>query len=368
MVYQVTDFVAICNQVLEVAFGSIQISGELASFKVSKNKWLFFNIKDQYSSLRCFGTVNELPGPLEDGMTVIISGTPKLHPKYGFSVTVQSIRLSGEGSIKKAQVLLEQKLAKEGLFDTTRKRTLPFAPTKVGLISSSESAGYTDFMKIVNERWSGLEIKLIDVLVQGEDSPKQIIQAVDYFNQHHPEIEVLVITRGGGGDDDLQTFNHEGVVRAISASRILTMVAIGHEKDVTLAERVADVRASTPSNCAQLLVPDKLVELEKLLAVKDQLEVGVLQNLAQWANNLQKAGQQLSENTFVSLQQQSSSLALRSQILEAFNPTVALKRGYAILRLNNRVIKSVRSLRLGQMVGLELYDGQAEATITSIAG
>jgi len=146
-IFSVSDFVASTNQTLEFAYPSVQIEGELANFKVSKNKWVYFDLKDESSSIRCFGTVYMLPGPLEDGMVVRLRGNPRLHPQYGFSVNVQTLQPIGAGAIRRASNLLQAKLAAEGLFDDDRKRGLPYPPQRIGLIASKESAAFADFVK-----------------------------------------------------------------------------------------------------------------------------------------------------------------------------------------------------------------------------
>ena len=140
----VSDFVAIVNQTLEMAIGSVAVVGELANFRVSKNRWVYFDLKDERSSIRCFGTVYMLPGPLEDGMMLEVRGTPRLHDQFGFSFNVQSIRPVGEGSLRKAAELLMAKLQEEGLFSDERKRSLPYPPQRIGLVTSAESAAYAD--------------------------------------------------------------------------------------------------------------------------------------------------------------------------------------------------------------------------------
>ena len=231
--------------------------GEVASFKVNQGKWVFFDIKDASGSVGCFMSLFQLRVPIEDGMKVVIRATPKLTAWGKFSVTVQSIRPSGEGSLKKSFELLKAKLDKEGLFSPDRKRQLPEIPEHVAVISSTSAAGYADFMKILDDRWGGLKVDVAHVQVQGESAPEQMIRAITYFNQCEILPEVLVIIRGGGSADDLSAFNDEPLVRAIAASRIPTLVGVGHEVDVSLADMVADVRAATPSNAAQLLVPDR---------------------------------------------------------------------------------------------------------------
>src|SRR5579864_1836422 len=196
LVVSVSEFVALLNQTLEFAYPNVTIAGELSDFRVSKNKWVYFNLKDEFASVKFFGSVYQLPGPLEDGLLLEVRGMPQLHPLYGFSVNVQNIRPVGEGSIRRAAALLQAKLAREGLFDESRKRPLPYPPQHIGLITSSEAAAYSDFMKILNARWQGLTIDFIDVAVQGEQAVGQIVEAIEHFNTLAEPPEVLVITRG----------------------------------------------------------------------------------------------------------------------------------------------------------------------------
>ena len=202
LVLSVSEFVAVLNQTLEYAYPNVVVTGELANFRVSKNRWVYFDLKDDEASVKFFGTVYQLPGPLENGMMLAVSGMPRLHPLYGFSVTVVSIKPVGEGSIKKAAELLQAKLTKEGLFDPERKRPLPYPPTHIGLITSAESAAYRDFIKVLGARWGGIHISLIDVQAQGEAAPAQLVAAIEQFNQIAEPPEVLVITRGGGSAEE----------------------------------------------------------------------------------------------------------------------------------------------------------------------
>jgi exodeoxyribonuclease VII large subunit len=358
----VTDFVAVFNQTLEYAYPSVTIVGELSNLRVSKGRWVYFDLKDDYSSVKFFGTIQQLSGPLEDGMMLQVRGVPRLHNVFGFSVNVQFITPVGEGSLKKAASLLEAQLKKEGLFDDSRKRAVPFAPQKIGLITSGESAAYTDFIKILNARWGGVEILLADVQVQGEPAVGQISRAIDYFNEHE-QVDVLVITRGGGSADDLAVFSTEQVVRAVAASRTPTLVAIGHEIDISLAELVADKRASTPSNAAELLVPDKSSEKEIINRMAYQSSLVVLQNL-----NNQK---QYNSVTLSDISQEIERLFLKNRhelqsfktIARALSPAAVLARGYAIVRdINGDVIGS-RKMTVGQEIKLELQTQSVRATI-----
>jgi len=364
--FTVSEFVAVLNQTLEFAYPDVTVTGEIANFRVSKNRWVYFDLKDDQATVRFFGTVYQLPGPLEDGLTVAVHGAPRLHPQYGFSVTIQRIQPVGEGSIKKAAKLLEAKLAAEGLFEEARKRRLPYPPASVGLITSGESAAYRDFVKIINARWSGLEITLIDVQVQGEASPQQVAQAIRQFNQLAIAPEVLVITRGGGSAEDLQAFSTELVTRAVAASRIPTVVAIGHEVDVSLAELAADRRASTPSNAAELLVPDRQAlrtalqdQRMHLAHFAERTAHEARRELKVWRETLQGSVSQLTT-------QAREQLTLRSQLLQAFNPQAALTRGYALIRKGKTVVRSGREITAGDEITVQLHDAQLTTHVKRI--
>jgi exodeoxyribonuclease VII large subunit len=253
----VSDFIALTNQTLEFAYPSVEVEGEVASFKVNQGKFVFFDLKDQAGSVGCFMTLWQLRTPIEDGMKVVVVATPKLTPWGKFSLTVRAVRPSGEGNLKKSFELLKAKLDKEGLFSPARKRALPALVQHVAVISSTQAAGYADFIKILNDRWGGLEVEVAHVQVQGATAPDQIIRALQYFNMREELPQVVVIVRGGGSADDLSAFNDEQLVREIAASRIPTLVGVGHEIDMSLADMVADVRAATPSNAAQILTPDR---------------------------------------------------------------------------------------------------------------
>jgi exodeoxyribonuclease VII large subunit len=364
--FTVSEFVAVLNQTLEYAYPGVTITGEIANFRVSKNRWVYFDLKDEGAMVRFFGTVYQMPGPLEDGMMVAVRGVPRLHQQYGFSVTVQSIQPVGEGSIKKAAKLLEAKLAAEGLFDEERKRSLPYPPQHIGLVTSAESAAYRDFIKIMSARWGDVQITLIDVQVQGEASPAQVVQAIEQFNRLANLPDMIVVTRGGGSAEDLQAFSTEQVTRAVAASRIPTLVAIGHEVDVSLAELAADRRASTPSNAAELLVPDRtsvmndlgrhrqrLAQLAERSIYDHRRELKVLQA------TLQASAQQLVLSA-------RSQLTLRSQVLQAFNPQTVLDRGYALVRQGKTVIHSGRQLKVGDMLQIDLRDAELTSEVKGI--
>lgn len=367
VVFGVSDFVALVNQTLEFAYSQVTIVGELANFKVSKNKWVYFDLKDEFASVHFFGTVYTLPGPLEDGMVLEVRGSPRLHPQFGFSVTVQSLRPVGKGSIKRAARLLEAKLRAEGLFDSLRKRPLPYPPASVGVITSKESAAYSDFIKILGQRWRGLDLQLIDVQVQGEAADGQIIAAIEHFNQLAVPPEVLVLMRGGGSTDDLRAFSSEPVTRAVAASRIPTLVAIGHETDMSLAEQAADLRASTPSNAAELLVPDRHDVKRQLRHQTDMLNTVVDKLLVERRGQLRVQQEQLEQLVHSLLAATRQHLEARRQLVTALSPTAALRRGYAVVRnQKGYAVRSGRELAIGEAVAVQFSDTVAGMQVTSV--
>ncbi len=366
LVLSVSEFVAVLNQTLEYAYPNVTITGELANFRVSKNRWVYFDLKDAESSVKFFGTIYQLSGPLEDGMMLAVSGMPRLHPLYGFSVNVTSMRPVGEGSIKKAAALLQEKLAAEGLFDPERKRALPYPPAHIGLITSGESAAYRDFVKVLAARWGGIKISLIDVQVQGEAAPAQLVSAIEQFNESGEPPEVLVITRGGGSAEDLQAFSTEHVTRAVAASRIPTIVAIGHEVDISLAELAADQRASTPSNAAELLVPDRRAVLAGLKAYEERLTREAQQVVSSAASSLKVSGEVLHDTTERLVREAQQQLSLKQQLLRAFDPQAALQRGYALVRFDGSLVHSGTQIKAGDSVEMKLSDARVTAQVKSV--
>lgn len=330
--FSVSDFIALTNQTLEYAYPTVEVEGEVSSFKVNQGKFIFFDIKDAGASVGCFMTVWQLRIPVEDGMKVIVTATPKLTQWGKFSLTVRAIRPSGEGSLKKSFELLKAKLDQEGLFAPERKRLLPTIPRHVAVISSTQAAGYADFMKIIDDRWGGVQIDVAHVQVQGADAPDQMIRALNYINTRDILPEVIVIIRGGGSADDLSAFNDEPLVRAVAASRVPTLVGVGHEVDTSLVDMVADVRAATPSNAAQLLVPDRQ---EYIRQVRRRV-VGLLPRVEQSINYQQQTVQDIIVGVVQKIDQHVDQRIQRitsvRQILAELDPNKVLERGYALIR------------------------------------
>jgi exodeoxyribonuclease VII large subunit len=296
-------------------------------------------------------------------MLLKVRGVPRLHERYGFNVVFNSISPTGSGSIKRANELLVAKLESEGLFAPERKRSLPYPPNKVGLITSYKSAAFTDFKRILNNRWSGVEVDCYDVNVQGDQAPGEIIQAIDFFSSLSIPPEALVVIRGGGSPEDLATFNNEQVVRAVAGSRVPTLVAIGHESDVSLAELAADARASTPSNAAEIIVPDKKVIIHQLQKLPEQLSDYVEGKVRRSSGILGDVKNQMAELAKARINRELTSLERRLGLIKALSPKDILKRGFAIVR-RGHTVSDGHGLKPGSIVTIELYLTKLEASIT----
>lgn len=355
-VYSVSDFQAVCNQIMETAFTGVIVEGEVSSFKLNQNKYVFFDLKDEQASVGCFMMSFALRFPIEDGMRVRVRAVPKLTKWGKFSLTVQAIAPVGEGSIKKSLELLKKKLAAEGLFDKTKKRPLPDNIQKIGVISSTQAAGYADFCKILNERWGGLTVLVAHTQVQGMAAADQIIRALNYFNEHG-EVDVIAVIRGGGSADDLAVFNDEALVRAIAASRIPVITGIGHEVDESLCDLVADMVASTPSNAAQMLTRDRREIAENVRSdikrINNLLNTKIDEITGVNRTEIIRVGQEIERK--IELFEQD--ILAQRKILEQLNPERVLERGYALVR---------GDILVGAEVDIVMTNRDIKAKITEI--
>lgn len=351
-----TTLIAAMNQTLEYAYEGALLVGEVASYKVNQGKWVFFDLKDEESSISCFMSIYQLRVPLEDGMKIAVRGVPKVTKWGKFSFTVSAIKPVGDGSIKKAFELLKKKLSDEGLFAPEKKRELPKDLTKLGVISSTGAAGYADFVKILNARWGGIHVQVAHTQVQGMDAPDQIIRALKYFNERS-EVQVIAILRGGGSADDLSCFNDEELVRAIAASKIPVITGIGHEVDESLADLAADVRASTPSNAAEMLTPDReavgyTVDMSVSRAesiIYNKIDAA-LERVDQPFDNIRRFIKQ-------KIDFYHNMLFQKVKILEALNPEKVLRQGYAILS---------GKVSPGSVVNITTFDKEITAEVKEI--
>lgn len=376
-----SEIVAVINETLEYSFSSVLIEGEVASFKVNQGKWIFFDLKDDETSIGCFMPLWSLKMPIEDGMKVVVRGVPKLTRWGKFSFIVSAVQPVGEGNLKKSFEMLKKKLEEEGLFDETKKRPLPEDLERLGVISSTAAAGYADFIKILNARWGGIKVSVAHTQVQGLDAAEQIIRALRYFNERN-EVQVIAILRGGGSADDLAVFNNEDLVRAVAASKIPVIAGIGHEVDVSLVDLAADKRASTPSNAAELLVRDRKAEEEKIRKALNRTRQVILQEIERAEKNNSSKIERISrslnekyilpvlretENKIYNIQQKikneisryDNELKHKIKLLETLNPEKVLKQGYAILS---------GDVTLGSVVKITTLDKEIKAEVKEING
>ncbi|MBQ7802916.1 exodeoxyribonuclease VII large subunit [Candidatus Saccharibacteria bacterium] len=353
--FSVTEFLEVCNQTLDYAFANVEVEGEVANFKVSKGRWVFFDLKDHDSTIPCFLTIFQLRTTIRDGMKVIVGGAPRLTSVGRFSLTASHVQPVGEGNIKKAFELLKAKLERQGVFDPKRKRPLPSDLRSLGVISSVTAAGYTDFIKILNERWGGLDIWVANCGVQGLSAADEIIRAIEFFNVKG-NVDIIAIVRGGGSADDLALFNDELLAKKIASSRIPIITGIGHEVDESLADLAADVRASTPTNAAELLTRDKNAELwriyDNLAALEKYLE-NFLENLSETnRNKLASVSLEISHKIDAELEK----IAHSKKLLASMNPEEVLKQGYSILSGKISPGSLVEITTLDKLIKAEIKD------------
>jgi exodeoxyribonuclease VII large subunit len=297
----------------------------------------------------------------------------------------------GEGALKRAYELLKTKLQREGLFDASRKRPLPRFPERIGLITSRDAAAYGDFLRILNNRWSGTRVLFHHVHVQGREAVSDILEAFDAFDALEAfdtlsRPDVLVLTRGGGGLEDLHAFNDEQVARAIYASRIPVVCAVGHERDESLCDFVADVRASTPSNAAERVVPSReevlyeigtlaehfSVAMEEAIRERTQVIDKATQNVsfmvARQKDRLGRVSESLQERVTTWRARLKERLVSHVRVLQELNPKCVLSRGYSIVRSAGHVLTNVSMLEVGSEIQVQFATGSADAQVCRVNG
>ena len=350
-----SDFVALVNQGLEHILAYVVLEGEVADIQIRRGRWVYLKIKDSGAVVDCFGTAQLLPGPIQAGVMLKLTGRPKLHPQFGFSLQLYSLQPVGKGSIIQTQQLLHQQLLKEGLLAAERKRPLPYPPTNIALVTSSEGAAIADFLKIIENHWPYLLVNTYDVSVQGEAAVGELCQAFASINQCY--YDAVVVIRGGGSSEDLAVFNHEQVVRAIAGSRSPTLVAIGHQPDETLAELVADRRASTPSSAAEVLVPtaagvSRLLD-RQAITINNRLDDAIRMTFEAQASLATKLANAVDRI----LQTEQRDLQLLEAKLSRLSPNFTLKRGYSLVKRSGKLISRSQQLRSNDSIELVFFDG-----------
>ena len=378
----------------DLSLSELCVRGELSNYKVYPSGHHYFTLKDRESSLRCVmfkSSAAKLRFQPENGMGVSVWGSISVYPRDGaYQLYCNAIVPEGMGDLQIAFEQLKEKLSAEGLFDRSFKKPLPAFPERIAIVTSAAGAAIHDMIRILGQRWPMSKVLLLPVRVQGVEAPAEIAGAIRYANEFSLA-DVIITGRGGGSLEDLWAFNDERVARAIFASRIPVISAVGHEPDVTISDYVADVRASTPSNAAELAVPDwrEMAETldnlqirstqamqKKLLRLQERL--GALQKkpvLTDPAAHIENRRRNLSHLQDRLCAAGERSLARRRQdfvrlaaSLDAMSPLRVLSRGYSIaVNSQGESIRSVKELSPGQAMRVNFSDGFADCLVESVS-
>lgn len=391
----VSQLTAQIKGLLENQFTSVWVSGEISNFSRPQSGHCYFTLKDDQAQIRAVmwrGAAARLKFNLADGLDVICRGHLDVYaPRGSYQLVVDELQPKGVGALELALRKLREKLAAEGLFDAARKRPLPAFPKRVAFVTSPTGAAIHDFLQVLGRRWRGVDVLVIPARVQGEGSVQEIVAGIKLANRMLPRPDVLVVGRGGGSLEDLWSFNEEAVVRAIAASRIPTVSAVGHEIDVTLADLVADVRALTPSEAAERIVPAADEISTRVRSYQQRLRHAAQRRVAwlrarfdgvasqrpfrrpfELIHDRNRRLDELAVHGQRSLrrlvQDRASRLSLLAGKVESLSPLAVLARGYTITQDVNtqKVLKSVDGLRVGDLIATRLVDGEAVSRVERI--
>ena len=377
----------------DALLGSIAVRGEISNYKVYPSGHHYFTLKDENSSLKCVmfkGNAMRLRFRPDNGVKVIAMGKVSVYPRDGvYQLYCTAMAMDGVGDLYAAFEQLKAKLAAQGLFDPAHKKSLPKFPGTIGIVTSSAGAAVHDMLRILRKRYPLVQVRLFPVRVQGVEAPDEIAAAIRYAN-YHQLADLLIVGRGGGSIEDLWAFNDERVAYAIYESNIPVISAVGHEPDVTISDYVADLRAATPSNAAELAVQDRQA-LEQNLdsisaamanamnrqikAARQHLDVltqsAALQSPAGYIQQRQKS-LELLQNRLIAAQNQCINRSNQRYIaltakLDAMSPLKVLTRGYAMVQAeDDTVIRSVSQVQTGDQIGISFSDGKLFATVTDV--
>ena len=394
-IYSVSELNELIKELFDETplFLQIAVRGELSNYKIYPSGHHYFTLKDSESSLKCVmfkSSALKLRFKPENGMSVTAFGRVSVYPRDGaYQLYCTGIMPEGTGDLQVAFEQLKKKLDEEGLFDASHKKPLPLYPEKIAVITSSAGAAVHDMIRILSHRWPMTKVLLLPVRVQGSEAPAEIAGAIRYANRH--ALADLIITgRGGGSIEDLWAFNDERVARAIYASSIPVISAVGHEPDVTISDYVADRRASTPSNAAEIAVPDASEERTALesygirasQAIDKQVKHlrtelkslstrRVMQDAGAYLDDrrieLDHMRDKLAASMEAQLAQKTREQAGLAAALDAMSPLRVLMRGYAIAaKESGETVRSVKQLQSGQSLRLRVSDGSAKCTVNEI--
>ncbi len=370
------------------AFSNIWIKGEISNFKLHFSGHIYMTLKDDGGVLRAVmfkGSAQKLPFVPENGMKVLARGRISVYERDGgYQLYVEEMQPDGIGALHMAFEQLKKRLEAEGLFDAKHKKPIPKFPETVGVVTAATGAAVRDIINVISRRYPKVKILLYPALVQGEGAAEDVARGIAYFNEHKCA-DVLIVGRGGGSIGDLWAFNEEVTARAIFASEIPVVSAVGHEVDFTIADFVADLRAPTPSAAAELVVPSALEVKERIGALSVRALNGVRGKLQ--ARRLMIARLKLPNPTgriadsrldvdallkrlaraqTVHLQSQRKRLEAGAGKLQAMSPLAVLGRGYSIAKRDGKSVKSVSEIQSGDALTVLLADGSAECLVKEV--
>ena len=370
-IYKVSQLNAKIKGIIESGFGQdyIWLEGEVSNFRgnYSSGHW-YFTIKDETSQVSavCFKWANQhikfIP---EDGKEFIFCGQVNVYEKQGtYQVNIRYIEPKGKGAQALALEQLKEKLQLEGLFAIEKKRPLPFLSGKIGVATSPTGAAIKDIIKVIGRRYKNTEIIISPTRVQGNEAPKEIVRALDRL-YGIPDLDIIILARGGGSAEDLWVFNEEILARKISESPVPLISAIGHEIDLTISDLVADVRAATPSMAAEMAVREKEELLSQLSNLKQRINNSLLNRFALLHNELVRLKDNIAWSLTSTLEKGSSELSVLAGKLDSLSPLKVLSRGYSIVYDKNgkKVIKSAVSLKKGGIIQVRFETGRAKCTV-----
>jgi len=393
-VLSVTQLTRGLSDLVEEHYDDVWVEGELSDFTRAASGHCYFTLKDEDTQIRCVmwkHLTQYVYFEPEEGMQVRVNGHASVYERRGdLQIQAQAMRKAGKGAQQKAFEELKQKLRAEGLFDAARKQSLPAFPETIGVVTSGQGAAIHDIRTGLERRFPPAAVVLCPVKVQGLDAPQAIADAVAAFNDLSADDsqrpDLLIVGRGGGSTEDLWAFNEEVVARALAASRLPVVSAVGHESDVTIADLVADERAATPSTAAELVVPDRRDVAERVRALHDRLRTQVTRQLQDGrqrvdallnsravhapARRLEQHQQYL--DTLVDrltrsgdrlVEQARTRLDRLRDRLQAVDPEQPLRRGYVHLTRDGTPVQSVDALDDGDRVRLHFQDGHRDAEV-----
>jgi len=367
-IFTVSELTKQIKRLLETSFGCLWVTGELSNVRQPSSGHYYFTIKDDSSQIRCVMFRQQaaaLQCRLQDGMQAVIFARLSVYDRDGnYQLYAEIVEPKGKGSLQLAFEQLKVRLQQEGLFDESRKKPLPFLPGAIGIITSPTGAVIRDMLHVLEKRFNNCPVIIYPVKVQGQGAKEEVAQALDYFNERR-NVDVIVVARGGGSIEDLWVFNEEVVARAIAASTIPVISAIGHETDFTIADFVSDLRAPTPSRAAELVVPRKQDLIENIESLISDLQ-GALKDLIpqqqQRIDDLLQGLQRAAEGIF---SEKKNELELQLSKLAMLNPLAILARGYSITSTaaEGVAITDSRRLKAGERLKTRFHRGEVMSII-----